>query len=137
MYLLDTNIVSALARNPDGAVGSKLAVVDPDLVVTSTVVACEIRFGLANKPDSKNAARSVEFLETMTIVPVEPDVSIEYAKARAWLARRGMGIGANDLLIAAHALTLDATVVTDDSVFAVVPGLKIENWLRETPAERE
>lgn len=112
-------------------------VVDPDLVVTSTVVACEVRFGLARTPGSKNAARSVEFLATMTILPLEPAVAVEYANARAWLVARGRTIGGNDLLIAAHALALGATVVTDDGAFGSVPGLRVENWLRDAPAARE
>lgn len=130
MYLLDTNIISAVARDPASPVGRQLAATDPDLVVTSAVVACEIRFGLAKNPDSRKAARSAEFLQTMTILPLEPDVAAEYARARSWLVRNGKGMGANDLLIAAHALTLGATVVTDDGDFGILPGLKVENWLR-------
>jgi tRNA(fMet)-specific endonuclease VapC len=130
MYLLDTNIISDLAKNPRGAIGQKLSELDPDLVVTSTIVACEIRFGLANKPDQRSAARSVEFLETMTILPLEADVSVPYATVRASMTKAGLGISPNDLLIAAHAMALDATVVTDDGAFSNVPGLKVENWLR-------
>ncbi len=78
----------------------------------------------------------MEFLETMTILPLEPEVAREYAVARAWLVKDGKGLGANDLLIAAHALALGATIVTDDGGFAALPGLNVENWLRETPAGR-
>jgi tRNA(fMet)-specific endonuclease VapC len=137
MYLLDTNIISALARDPGGPVGRKLGEVDPDLVVTSSAVACEVRYGLAKNPGSRNAARSVEFLGTMTILPIEATVAVEYAKARASMFARGRSIGGIDLLIAAHALTLDATVVTDDGAFGFVPGLRVENWLRETSADHE
>ena len=137
MYMLDTNIISAVARDPGCQAGRMLGVVDPDLVVTNTVVACEVRFGLAKRPDSRNAGRSVEFLETMTILPVEPAVAVEYAKTRAWLSERGKEIGPNDLLIAAHALLIGATVVTDDRAFGIVPGLKVENWLRDATAGRE
>lgn len=130
MYLLDTNIISDLAKNPQGPVGRKLAEVDPDLVVTSTIVACEIRFGLANKPDQRSAARSVEFLDTLTILPLEADVSATYAAVRVAMMKRGLEMTPNDLLIAAHAMALDATLVTDDRGVLGVPGLKIENWLR-------
>lgn len=130
MYLLDTNMISDLAKNPQGPVGRKLSEVDPDLVVTSMIVACEIRFGLANKPDQRNAARSVEFLETMTILPLEPEVSVTYATVRVSMMKRGLGMTPNDLLIAAHAMALGATVVTDDKAFLDVPDLKVQNWLR-------
>ncbi|WP_187968203.1 PIN domain-containing protein [Aquibium microcysteis] len=137
MFLLDTNIISSVARDPSGPVGRKLGEIDPDLVVTSSAVACEVRYGLAKTPASRNAARSVEFLETMTILPIEASVAVEYAKARAWLAEHGRAIGGVDLLIAAHALALGATVVTDDGAFGFVPGLKVENWLRDVTADRE
>lgn len=131
MYLLDTNIVSAIARDPRGPAGMALRKVDPELVATNTVVACEIRFGLAKNPASRTARRSSEFLTTMRILPLEPEVSFEYARARAWLVSNGLGMGANDLLIAAHALAIDATVVTDDNGFGAMPDLKVENWLRD------
>ena len=63
--------------------------------------------------------------------PLDAPADERYAVVRDHLARDGKPIGANDLLIAAHALALEATLVTDNTgEFSRVPGLKIENWLR-------
>lgn len=65
------------------------------------------------------------------ILPMEMPADEAYASVRLALEKIGKPIGTNDLLIAAHALALDATLVTDnESEFARIPGLKIENWLR-------
>lgn len=128
MFLLDTNAISHVARFPEGGVGKKLAEVDPDLIVTSVVVAAEILFGLENKPGQKSAARAADFLGVITVLPLDTNVAATYAKVRVEMDKQQLG--PNDLFIAAHALSLDATLVTDDKAFSRVPGLKIENWLR-------
>jgi tRNA(fMet)-specific endonuclease VapC len=130
IFLLDTNIISDLMRRPQGMVARRLAAATEDEVITSVVVACEIRFGLARHPSPRieDAWHSLR-----TLIPVAAlgkDVIASYGQTRAALERAGTPIGPNDLLIAAHALSLDALVVTDNvREFERVPGLRVENWL--------
>lgn len=130
-YLLDTNIVSDLVRHPDGAVTRRLKRVGEEAVATSIVVACELRFGTAKKGSQRLSAQLALILERLLIVPLEPPADAYYGALRAKLESEGTPVGANDVLIAAQALALGLTLVTDDErEFSRVEGLKIENWLR-------
>lgn len=131
-YLLDTNVVSALVRDPHGKLTNKVRAVGEANVCTSIVVAAELRFG-ANK---KGAARLKEQLEAvlaaMEVLPLEVPADARYGELRTQMERVGQPIGGNDLLIAAHAMTIGCAVVTDnEQEFGRVPGLLVENWLRE------
>lgn len=130
MYLLDTNIVSAIAANPKGHVASRLADCD-DEVGVSVMVAAELRFGLSNNPGSGNAARSLRAIGTMIVHAFDDEAAAYYGQIRAVLKRTGNLIGQIDMLIAAHAMALDATLVSDDRAFMHVPELKLENWLAD------
>ena len=130
LYLLDTNVLSQLVRQPQGPVADHIADVGETNVVTSVIVACELRYGAA-KRGSRRLTRQVEaVLGAITIRPLESDVEQLYASIGATLERRGTPIGAHDLLIAAHARAIDAVCVTDNvSEFKRVPALRVENWL--------
>lgn len=129
-YMLDTNILSHLVRQPQGPVAARIADVGEDAVLTSIVVACELRYGAA-KRGSRKLTRQVEaVLGAITIVPLEAGVDRHYAALRTALERKGTPIGANDMLIAAHARATGAVCVTANvSEFKRVPALKVENWL--------
>jgi tRNA(fMet)-specific endonuclease VapC len=129
-YLLDTSILSDLIRRPQGRVAERIVALGEDRVITSIVVACELRFGAA-KRNSKKLSRQVEaILGAMAVLPLEPGVDRQYAAIRATLEKQGTPIGANDLLIAAHARALHAICVTANvGEFGRVPGLRVENWL--------
>ena len=131
-YLLDTNMVSDLARHPDGRVVRRIAAVGVERIGISIIVACELRFGVI-KSGSQRLARHVNLvLEQVAILPLEPPVEEHYADIRNTLERAGTPIGPNDLLIAAHARALGLTLVTDNvREFSRVPGLRVENWLAE------
>ena len=130
LYLLDTNIVSHLVRQPQGPVADHIADVGEANVLTSVIVACELRYGAA-KRGSRKLTRQVEaVLSAMTIRPLESNIERVYAAIRVALERKGTPIGAHDMLIAAHARAIDAVCVTDNvAEFRRVPALKIENWL--------
>lgn len=129
-YLLDTNTLSELIRNPRGLVTKRLAVVGEAVVCTSIVVACELRFGAKKKGSSRLEERVDEVLASLEVLPLDKDSDRRYAEIRTHLSRQGRPIGANDLLLAAHTLALDLVLVTGDvDEFARVPGLAIENWL--------
>jgi tRNA(fMet)-specific endonuclease VapC len=135
VYLLDTNIISDIAHNPAGPVAGKLEEVDPAEVMSSVVVAAEVWYGIENNPSYRSRERTKAFMETLNVLGMEPDVAKAYGRIRAELKRTGSELGPNDLLIAAHAISLGATLVTgDDRAFSRVPGLNVENWLRAQPA---
>lgn len=131
LYLLDTNILSHLVRQPQGPVAERIADVGEANVLTSVIVACELRYGAA-KRGSRSLTRQVEaVLGAVTIRPLESDVERVYASIRVAVEKRGTPISAHDMLIAAHARTLDAVCVTDHvAEFKRVPALKVENWIR-------
>ncbi len=130
LYLLDTNIVSDLVKHPSGKVAQRIAEVGEMKICTSIVVAAELRFG-AEKNGSLRLKQQVnQILEVITVLPLEPPIEFYYAEVRAYLEEKGMSIGANDLLIAAHGLALNLTVVTANiNEFSRVPNLVVENWL--------
>ena len=132
MYLLDTNIISDVAHNPIGPVARKLEEIDPAAVVSSVVVAAEVWYGIENNPSYRSRARTEAFMKTLNVLGMEPEVAKTYGRIRVELKKSGSALGPNDLLIAAHAHSLGATLVTDDDrAFSRVPGLKVENWLRD------
>lgn len=132
-YLLDTNILSDLMKNPQGSTAERIAGLQApqrDALATSVVVAGELRYGAAKKGSARLTARVEELLAALDVLALEPDVDDEYGRLRADLESRGLPIGANDLWIAAHALSLDAVLVTDNvAEFRRVPKLRVENWL--------
>lgn len=129
-YLLDTNSISELIRNPGGRAARRFAVVGEAVVCTSIVVACELRFGAAKKGSSELSGRVDQILANLEVLPLDREADLHYAEIRVHLSRIGGLIGPNDLLIAAHARALDLTLVTANvDEFARVPGLSIENWL--------
>ena len=129
-YLLDTNILSDLVRHPQGRVAVRIAEVGEAAVATSIVVAAELRFGAEKKGSPRLSAQVEAILGALPVLPLEPPVDREYGRLRWALERKGSPIGANDMLVAAHALALDRTLVTDDRrEFARVTGLRLVNWL--------
>jgi tRNA(fMet)-specific endonuclease VapC len=111
-FLLDTNILSDLARHPRGRIADRIAEVGEQHVCTSIVVAAELRYGAARKASSRLSAQLEAVLGAAEVLALESPVDTIYGEARARLERAGQNIGANDLLIAAHAFALDHTVVT-------------------------
>ena len=129
-YLLDTNTLSDLIRRPQGRIADRLADVGEERVVTSIVVACELRYGAAKRGSTRLTRQVEAVLGAITVLPLEPGMARHYAAIRTALEKVGTPIGAHDLLIAAHARTLRAVCVTANvAEFSRVPGLKVENWL--------
>ena len=131
LYLLDTNTLSDLIRQPQGRVADRIEAVGEENVLTSVIVACELRYGAA-KRGSRRLTKQVEaVLGALAIRSLESDVEGIYAAIRVALEKKGTPIGAHDMLIAAHARALDAVCVTDNvAEFKRVPSLRVENWLR-------
>lgn len=119
-------------RNPEGRAARRITEAGDDEVVTSIIVAGELRFGSERKGSPRLAERLEGALSRIPVLSLEVDADRHYGKLRANLERRGLIIGTNDMLIAAHALALGATLVTDNvREFERVEGLAVENWLRD------
>jgi tRNA(fMet)-specific endonuclease VapC len=131
-YLLDTNIVSDLVRNPQGRVAERIRKVGEAQVCTSIIVAAELRYGAAKKGSPRLTSQLDAVLAALEVLPFEAPADTHYGSLRSLLERAGKPIGANDLLIAAQALALGHMIVTDNErEFARVRGLRLENWLRK------
>jgi tRNA(fMet)-specific endonuclease VapC len=130
-YLLDTNIVSDLVRNPQGKIAQRIRKVGEARVSTSIIVAAELRCGAAKKASTRLRAQVEAVLAAIEILPFKTPADAAYGSLRAQLEQTGQLIGANDLLIAAHALALGYTLVSDnEKEFARIDDLPLENWLR-------
>lgn len=129
-YLLDTNIVSELVRNPQGRVTGHIRQVGEAQVATSIIVAAELRYGAAKKGSPRLTAQVEAVLGALEVLPFEEPADAAYGVLRARLERKGKPMCGNDLLIAAHAVSLGFTLVTgNEREFARVGGLRCENWL--------
>lgn len=132
-YLLDTNIVSAVVRDPVGILAKRLSAMPRSDFGISIIVACELRYGATRKRSPRLSSQLEAVLEGVDILPLEEPADRHYGEIRTELERIGRPIGHNDLLIAAHARAIRATLVTHNTdEFARVPGLAIENWLANT-----
>lgn len=130
-YLLDTNIVSDLVRNPQGRVTQRIREVGEAQVCTSVIVAAELRYGAAKKGSSRLMEQLEAVLGTLEVLPFETPADETYGLLRARLEQTGQSIGGNDLLIAAQTIVLGYTLVTgNEREFTRIDELSCENWLR-------
>ena len=135
-YLLDTNIISHMMHNADGTVAHRLQSLIQsgavDKIFTSVIVQSELLFGLAKRPSTRLHTAYTQQMSGLTVAPLDEAVSQHYAAIRLALERAGTPIGPNDTLIAAHALALGCTLVTDNETeFRRVPDLQVDNWLKQ------
>ena len=129
-WMLDTNTLSDLIRNPRGALVQRLSSMEPDAVATSIVVACELRFGARRKGSDALTSRVEQLLGALTVLPFDEPADQHYADIRAALERAGTPIGNHDLFIAAHARSRGMTLVTHNTrEFERVPELSVEDWM--------
>jgi len=127
--MLDTNVVSDLIRNPAGRAAQRARRAG-DAVCVSIIVAGELRYGCAKKRSASLLRRVEEFLAEVAVLPFDVPADRDYGDLRAGLEAAGRPIGSNDLLIAAHARALGATLVTANAgEFGRVDGLVVETWL--------
>ena len=129
-YLLDTNIVSDLVRNPQGRVAKKIRDVGETQVCTSIIVAAELRYGATKKGAPRLTAQVEAVLGALDVLPFEAPADTAYGLLRTRLELAGEPIGGNDLLIAAQAVALGYVIVTNNErEFARIDDLPRENWL--------
>jgi tRNA(fMet)-specific endonuclease VapC len=140
MFLLDTNIISHMMKNPQGIVAQRVRDITQTAAVarsavhlsTSVVVQCELLYGIAKNPSTRLQAAYAIAMQYIPVLALEPSVAQHYSQVRTSLEAQGTPIGPNDTLIAAHTLALGCTLVTDNEAeFRRVPGLQVVNWLEK------
>ncbi len=130
-YMLDTNIIAYAKNNRPETVLNRFRAYDPSDLCISAITMAELEFGVckSSRPD-KNRLALMLFLANIEVIPFDGAAAREYGQIRYDLSSRGELIGANDLLIAAHAKSLDLILVTNNGrEFERVDGLKLENWV--------
>jgi len=133
VYLIDTNIISDVVRNPDGAAEAALRKHVDATIGISLIVKGELLYGLTRNNNIKGRKRLDMLLEAIEVWPLDDDVAETYGRIRFGMEKAGVTIDANDMWIAAQSITLGATLVTNDRRFWSIPGLKLENWLLPQP----
>ena len=128
-YLLDTNTASYVIKGNIPQVRQRLLKVPMAAVAISVVTEAELRFGVIRKPEATRLKIAVEeFLLRVSVLPWDSDAAKQYANVRSALERSGEPMGNLDIMIAAHALSTQSVLVTNDRVFRRVKQLKIEDW---------
>ena len=130
LYMLDTYICSYVMKRSSPALLERLGQVPVADVCMSVVTKAELLYGVRVSPHGARDGEALRALLTYVEALDFPEKAAEdYADIRAELKSRGSLIGANDLLIAAHARSLGLTLITNNtSEFSRVPGLDLENW---------
>ena len=133
MILLDTNICIYIINAKPPAVLVRFQQYRFGDIGLCSVVAAELAFGVAKSGSARNRQALEMFLAPLTILPFDAAAVWAYGDLRAELERRGTPIGSLDTMIAAHALSQQAMLVTNNTrEFAKVPGLQLDNWVAAT-----
>lgn len=128
-YLLDTNICIYLINQRPAHVRPRFEAQAIGDIGVSVITACELAYGVEKSASARNRNALEAFLLPLEIAAFDDSAMWQYAALRAGLERRGTPIGALDTQIAAHALALGCTLVTNNiREFSRIPGLRIENW---------
>ena len=130
-YMLDTNICSYVLRSRPPSVKARFDEAGPGALTVSTVVLAELLFGAARHPKAAAIRREIgDLVSRLTVIPWDEAAAEHYGALRAALEKAGTPLGAMDMLIAAHALSLGATLVSNDvRHFNRVEGLLVANWV--------
>ncbi len=130
-YMLDTNICSYILRSRPPSVKARFDEAGPSALAISTVVLAELLFGAARHPAAVAIRREIgDLTSRLCVVPWDEAAAEHYGAIRAALEKRGTPLGAMDMLIAAHARSRGATLVSNDvRHFGRVEGLLVANWV--------
>ena len=130
-YLLDTNICSYILKNRPASVKQKFDEVGASHLCTSSVVLAELYYGAARHPKSVIIRKEIDdFVSRLVVVAWDEQAANHYGAIRAALEKAGTPVGAMDMLIAAHARSMKATLVTNNlREFERIDGLTVQNWV--------
>jgi len=132
MILLDTNICIYIINAKPPQVLARFHRFRLGEIGLSSVVAAELAYGVAKSGSERNRGALEMFLAPLEVMPFDESAVWKYGELRADLERRGESIGSLDTMIAAHALGLNAVLVTNNTrEFSRVPGLRLENWVEQ------
>lgn len=130
IFLLDTNICIYIINRRPEAVFKHLADLQAGEVAISSITGSELHYGVAKSGSKRNLQALEKFLAPLEVLAFDEAAMHQYAAVRTHLEKHGTPIGSLDMLIAAHALALDITLVTNNlREFKRVPGLRVENWV--------
>jgi tRNA(fMet)-specific endonuclease VapC len=128
-FMLDADTVSFALRG-EGAVGSRLLQQKPSTVCVSSITLAELAFGAARRRSPKLKGLIERFTSSVQVLAFDAAAASRFGDLAASLADAGTPIGDFDTLLAAHALSSDLTLVTNNlKHFTRIPDLQIENWL--------
>jgi tRNA(fMet)-specific endonuclease VapC len=129
-WMLDTNIASHVIKGDRPEIIKRLVSVPMQDIVISSVTEGELLYGLAKRGHPKALSERVrQFLLRVDVLPWDHDVTRTYGDLRAACEAKGLTLAPLDMMIAAHAVATDATLVTRDKAFARVPmSLRIDDW---------
>jgi tRNA(fMet)-specific endonuclease VapC len=127
-YLLDIDTVSFALRG-HGEVGARIRARKPSELAMSAITVAELRYGADRKRSRRLHALIDTFTSAVEVVSFDQLAALDFGRIGSVLAERGTPIGEFDVLIAAHAVALRCTLVTNNlRHFSKVPGLSVENW---------
>ena len=127
MYMLDTNTVSYFFRKVPSVV-ERLRLLNPEILCISSVTAAELFYGVAKRNNLQLSQFLDTFLSEISILEWDTKTAEIYGKLRAEMEKEGKVMGAQDQMIAAHALANESVLVMSDKAFEFVPNLILENW---------
>lgn len=129
-YMLDTNIVSHIMQGRDAALLGRLTQVPVGQVVISSITLAELEYGLQRKGQPARLRNAMtQLLLRVEVLPWDEPVALCYGEFCCALETRGINLSDMDMMIAAHAVATDATLVSRDKAFAQVPDrLRLEVW---------
>ncbi len=131
-YMLDTNICIYIIKQKPQAVIERFLQTEISQIGISSITLSELFFGVSksSKPDQNKIALA-QFIAPLEILPYDDQAAHCYGDLRAYLERQGKPIGSLDMLIAAHALSINSTLVTNnEKEFIRIPKLRIDNWIK-------
>jgi len=131
LYMLDTNMCSYIIRDNPKGIFEKLKEIEKEhTVALSSIVVSELLYGAKKRGSAKLSKIVSLFIEQFVIYDYDKASAQEYAKIRTTLEKKGQVIGVHDMLISAHALSVGANIVTNNTKeFKRVDGLSVENWV--------
>lgn len=130
IYLLDTNICIYIINNKPLHVFQRFQKYQLNEIAISSISAAELAFGVQKSGSLRNRQALEKFLAPLDILPFTEECIWQYAQLRTDLQQQGKPIGSLDMLIAAHALSINATLVTNNTQeFERIQGLNLENWI--------